>query len=403
MQAKAKRTREGIEVRHAKGCASIEGRRCNCDPSYRAEVYSKRDQRKVRKTFKTEQEARDWRRDHGHALARGTVLAARAITFREASTQFLDGARDGTIRNRSGDHFKPSTIRGYEEAVRIRLLPAVGAHKLPDIRRSDLQRLIGRWLSEGQDPSTIRNTINAARVIYRHAVACELVAVNPTHELSLPAVRGKRERIATPTEATQLLAALPDSDRALWATFLYAGLRRGEARALRWSDVDLPGRIIYVERSWDAKEGEIDPKSHAGRRRVPITQALAKHLAEHKLRTRTQTLVFGRTDDTPFNPRAIQNRALRAWGWRHTDNPNSTGPARIWQPTANALTPITPHEGRHTYASLMIAAGVNAKTLSTYMGHANISITLDRYGHLFPGAEHQAAAMLDAYLAAAES
>ena len=55
-------------------------------------------------------------------------------------------------------------------------------------------------------------------------------------------------------------------------------------------------------------------------------------------------------------------------------------------------------EARHTYASLMIAAGVNAKALSTYMGHANISITLDRYGHLMPGNEAGAATLLDAYL-----
>jgi integrase len=60
---------------------------------------------------------------------------------------------------------------------------------------------------------------------------------------------------------------------------------------------------------------------------------------------------------------------------------------------------ITLHECRHTFASLMIAAGVNAKTLSTYMGHANISITLDRYGHLMPGNEAEAAGMLNAYLA----
>jgi integrase len=56
------------------------------------------------------------------------------------------------------------------------------------------------------------------------------------------------------------------------------------------------------------------------------------------------------------------------------------------------------HECRHTFASLMIAAGVNAKALSTYMGHANISITLDRYGHLMPGNEDEAAGLLDAYL-----
>jgi integrase len=61
------------------------------------------------------------------------------------------------------------------------------------------------------------------------------------------------------------------------------------------------------------------------------------------------------------------------------------------------------HECRHTFASLMIAAGVNAKALSTYMGHAGIQITLDLYGHLMPGNESEAAAQLDAYLDRAES
>jgi integrase len=57
-----------------------------------------------------------------------------------------------------------------------------------------------------------------------------------------------------------------------------------------------------------------------------------------------------------------------------------------------------PHECRHTYAAFMIAAGVNAKALSTYMGHSSITITLDRYGHLRPGNEEAAAAMLEGYL-----
>ena len=61
--------------------------------------------------------------------------------------------------------------------------------------------------------------------------------------------------------------------------------------------------------------------------------------------------------------------------------------------------PRSMHEARHTYASLMIAAGVNAKALSTFMGHASITITLDRYGHLFPGSEEEAAELLDSYLA----
>jgi integrase len=69
------------------------------------------------------------------------------------------------------------------------------------------------------------------------------------------------------------------------------------------------------------------------------------------------------------------------------------------EPLAVELEPIGLHECRHTFASLMIAAGVNAKALSTYLGHASISITLDRYGHLMPGNEDEAAGLLDAYLA----
>jgi integrase len=62
------------------------------------------------------------------------------------------------------------------------------------------------------------------------------------------------------------------------------------------------------------------------------------------------------------------------------------------------LNAITLHECRHTFASLMIAAGVNAKALQTFMGHASITVTLDLYGHLFPGSEDEAAVLLDAYL-----
>jgi len=67
------------------------------------------------------------------------------------------------------------------------------------------------------------------------------------------------------------------------------------------------------------------------------------------------------------------------------------------------LEPITLHEASHTFASLMIAAGVNAKALATYMGHASVTITYDRYGHLMPGNETEAAALLDAYLERADT
>ena len=89
----------------------------------------------------------------------------------------------------------------------------------------------------------------------------------------------------------------------------------------------------------------------------------------------------------------------------HTAKPFSSGwvadcAQAAWERAG--LEPIGLHECRHTYAAFMIAAGVNAKALSTYMGHSSITITLDRYGHLMPGAEEEAAGMLAAYLVAAE-
>jgi integrase len=67
-----------------------------------------------------------------------------------------------------------------------------------------------------------------------------------------------------------------------------------------------------------------------------------------------------------------------------------------------SIYPITLHECRHSYAAYMIAAGINTNALSTYMGHSTITITLDRYGHLLPGNEHQAATLLDNWLNAPE-
>jgi integrase len=110
-------------------------------------------------------------------------------------------------------------------------------------------------------------------------------------------------------------AALPAGERAMWACAFYAGLRRGELRALRWSDVDVSARVIRVQRGWDAKEGEQDGKSDAAKRRVPILDPLARALAAHKLRTRRDRdeLVFGRTTSESFIPSTVRSRALKAW------------------------------------------------------------------------------------------
>jgi len=104
-------------------------------------------------------------------------------------------------------------------------------------------------------------------------------------------------------EAEALLAALPDRDRALWATAMFAGLRLGELQALRVESIDLASGVVRIERGWDAKEGEIEPKSAAARRRVPIPAVLRDYLLDHLMATRRTgaDLAFGRTESSPFD------------------------------------------------------------------------------------------------------
>lgn len=192
---------------------------------------------------------------------------------------------------------------GYEAAFRGRILPDLSARRLSDIRRSDVQDLADRLLGEGLDPSSVRNVLMPLRVIFRRAVDRGEVAVNPCDRLLLPAVRGRRERIALPEEAARLIASVPDRDRAIWATALSGGLRRGELMALLWEDVDLAAGAIRVERSWDVKERIlVDTKSRGGRRWVPMAGSLRRHLLEHRLLTGSgEGLVLGRSATLPFD------------------------------------------------------------------------------------------------------
>lgn len=201
----------------------------------------------------------------------------------------------------------------------------------------------------------------------------------------LPAVRGRRDRIEPPDVAEKLIAVLTFPERAIWATAFEAGLRRGELQAVGWEHIDLDARTIRVHSSWDQYEGEIDPKSAAGLRTVPMTGDLHVILAEHRRESqRIAGLVFGRTPEIPFAPATAADRARRAW-------------------KAVGMAPIGLHEARHTYASYLIAAGVEMKAISTYMGHSSVAFTYDRYGHLLPGSMAENTAKLDADLARSRS
>ena len=114
-----------------------------------------------------------------------------------------------------------------------------------------------------------------------------------------------------------------------------------------------------------------------------LANELREMFLEHKACSRgaPDDFVFaGSTPTLPFTPSAVHKRVRTAW-------------------RRAGIPPINLHEARHTFASTAIAAGLNAKTIATYMGHSSIQVTYDLYGKLMPGAETESAARFEAYLA----
>jgi integrase len=330
-------------------------------------------------TFPLLEQAREWQRQSAAAMARNEIGAYGGRTLREVVDEWHAAALAGVALTRSGQPYKPSTARNYELALRRRVVPALGEVRLRDLRRPRLQRLVDELRTSGLEPSTCRNTVIALQAVLRFALAREEMDVNPARGLQLPIVRLRRVRIATPEEAVRLLAVLPERDCAIWATAFYAGLRLGELRALLWTDIDLQRRIIEVRRSFDIKAGVVPPKYRSSERRVPILRPLEIELHNLRKRTWRTGMALGLSASRPFDPKGLRRRAKRAWD-------------------AAGLEPIGLHECRHTFASLLIDAGVNAQAIKEYIGHSSIATTFDLYGHLMPGSHSEVARRVDRYL-----
>jgi integrase len=375
-QTMEKTRTKGIYKVHARGCR---GGRCEC--SYQASVYSPRDAKLIRKHFDSLREAELWRGELRGAVDRGEARTQTRKTVDEAALELIAGMKEGTRLNRSGRPYKPSTIRRYELALRLHVRPEIGHLRLADVDRGRVRALIRKWTLAKHDPSSIRNELDPLRVIFREAIEDGEITVDPTVKLTLPQGRGRRERVADRTEAQTLLDALPADQRALWACAFYGGLRRGELRALKWSDLDLETGVIRVSRTWDDKEGHVATKSEAGDRSVPLAGMLRRTLIEFKLASgrSDDDLVFGRTAVDPFIPSTVRSRANAVW-------------------TKAKLKSITLHESRHSAASYLIEAGLNDLELTAMIGHSDPRTTKSIYGHLFPDSRLKVAAKLDAYL-----
>jgi integrase len=366
--------------------------------SREAWVVDYRDQLRHRhlKTFARKRDADRYHAEVAVDVGAGIHTAdSRSVTVAEAGKLWL------TSREAAG--IERTTLASYREHLALHIVPLIGNTKLSALTAPFIREYEDR-LQADRSPAMVRKIMVSLSGILSDAEDRGLVAQNVVR-----ARRNRRARngaadarrdgklkvgidIPAPDEIRAIIGKLDGRWRPLLLTAIFTGLRASELRGLRWADVDLPRGELHVRQRADRFNAIGRPKSRAGERTVPLLPIVANALREWRL-------AFPKSDlDLAF-----PNRHGRVE--RHSDI------MRLgWWPTQIAASVIDKHGAakysglhslRHFYASWCINRRADGglelplKVVQARLGHASISITADRYGHLFPrgddGAELAAA------------
>jgi len=272
-------------------------------------------------------------------------------------------------------HSAPN-LRSHQDNVERytkHVAPALGEVLIDRITMAALLEFRGSMQAKELAPRTVNLVLALVRSILNYAVANQYLAVSPVGRFGrgkflLPLEKTKMAPpIATLADAGRLLAVIGDLERetnryglrALFATLLYSGMRRGEAIGLRWADVDLDRRIITIRRSYAAQ-------TKSGKQRtVPIATPLVAILKAHRTADPWKgPLVFPNDSGKMYSPSAKLEDVLR------------TALARAGMPR------IRVHDLRHAAASFFLMAGGDVFTLQKILGHSTPQLVSDTYGHL---------------------
>lgn len=191
---------------------------------------------------------------------------------------------------------------------------------------------------------------------------------------------------------------------------MYSGLRRGEATALTWADVDLEARTISVNKSWDFVTNSVkQPKTAAGVRVVHIPQVLADFLRAERSGDTDTVYVLHTASGARMTVQAwkrLWESYMKALNAKYAHNGANVFSVRKKGPDGKErgelpmlIRTFTPHELRHTFCTLLYQAGVDVMTAKDQMGHSDISVTMGIYTHLDAQYKEKKMAALDAYLA----
>ncbi len=307
--------------------------------------------------------------DHSQLIGSYVDPARSRMTVGEWAAPWLAGRAN----------LKRKTIASYESLLRTRVLPTWETVQLVQVTHVGVVAWVAAMRADGLSASRVRQSYHVLTAMLDEAVRDNRLPRNPAAGVTLPKLPTTEQRFLTHAE----VAALADAAgpyRLLVLVLAYCGLRWGEAAALRSRRVDLMRRRLTIREAVADVNGRLSfdtPKYHQ-HRSVPIPRFLADELASHIAGKGGDELVF-------TSPRGT---VLREQNFRRRYFDRAAVEAGV--------DGLTPHELRHTAASLAVSAGANVKAVQRMLGHKSAAMTLDVYSGLFDDDLDGVAEQLDA-------
>lgn len=335
-------------------------------------------------TFDTKREAKQWAEKEATQYRDDPNRKPPSeATYAAFFAQWLDGVAAARTRD--------TTVKAYRRYGKP-LMQALGTKTLKSLTPADFQAVLTQLLQDGRATSTIHHTYVVAHSSLDQAVSWGLIPYNPTDRVKPPRVMSPEIVPPSSNELKRLLdAAAQDRLKALWWLIALTGCRKGEAIALKWSDIDWAQRTLVIRRTAAADGGLLtihDAKTIKGRRTVALSDYLMRILREHERQQSVEHTFYGvdwNTEQWIFPSEA----GTLLW------SSNVNRRFRVLRQRAGLSSTLRPHDLRHAMATSWLNAGVPIKVVSERLGHASIAITLQIYGHLVPHMQAQAADQMD--------
>jgi len=338
--------------------------------------------RKWHSGYDTKREAEEARIEILSRLQRGIYTEPTKMTVAEFMRHQWLPAKKPTV--------EATTFATYRSDVETKLIPAFGTRKLQQLTPAEINTLYAELAERGLAAKTIRNVHAVLHRALGDAARWGLVSRNVADLADPPkAVRPEIKTWTAPEVRSFLAATAEDRLSAMWVVMASTGMRRSEVLGLRWPSVDLEARRLAVVDTVVNVNSQAtlrlrETKTAGSRRTVALDAATTAALRSHRAQQVAERLGAGtawRNDDDLVFCR--EDGTLLPPNWV----------TRTFQRTAKAqgLEPIGPHGLRHTWATLALQAGVPAKVVSERLGHSNVGITLDRYSHVLPTMQEDAA------------